>query len=178
MLLIHVSQIPSEGKDINAPLASGDVHVEGEESFTLEGGRLRCRLEKGEEDSVHIRGELEARLRLQCGRCLESFALPADHEVDLFYLPHRAEDDMEEEDEVELADHEMVVAYYQGDRLDLGEMIREQLILGLPMKRVCREDCRGLCPACGVNRNTSLCECPAEPADPRLVALAKLFDKG
>ena len=58
----------------------------------------------------------------------------------------------------------MVVAYYDGDRLDLGEMIREQLFLSVPLKRLCREDCRGLCPTCGVNRNRTPCDCPPDGA--------------
>ena len=73
----------------------------------------------------------------------------------------------------------MVVGYYEGDRLDLGEVIREQVLLGLPLKPLCREDCQGLCPRCGKNRNAGPCGCtPEEEAgDARLEPLRKLFDK-
>jgi uncharacterized protein len=176
MLVIEVSQIPPEGMDLHVPLDPGQVHVEGEESFALEsGGTLRCNLERGDDRTVHVRGAVQARLRLECGRCLEPFQLPVSQDLDLFYLPHKADQDEEEEDEVELKDHEMVVAYYRDERLDLGEMLREQFILGLPMKRLCREDCRGLCPTCGANRNTAPCACPPE-TDPRLSVLGKLLD--
>jgi uncharacterized protein len=179
MLLLKVSEIPSEGKEIDAVLSPSAVHLEGDDSFQLQGGRLRCRVERGEDDAVHVRGSLEARLGLQCGRCLEPFDLPLHQELDLFYLPHRKDTGApEEEEEVELADHEMVVAYYQGDRLDLGETVREQLLLGVPLKRLCREDCRGLCPSCGVNRNATACNCPEAAGDPRLAVLGNLFDKG
>jgi len=79
---------------------------------------------------------------------------------------------------VELDDHEMVVAYYEGNHLDLGEVVREQCVLSLPLKPLCREDCRGRCPSCGKNRNLESCECsaPEEAGDPRLAALKKLFD--
>jgi uncharacterized protein len=175
MLLIEASQIPPEGMDLFAPLDPGEVHVEGEESFALEsGGTLRCTLERGDERTVHVRGALQARLRLECGRCLEPFQFPLAQELDLFYLPHKADQEEEEEDEVELKDHDMVVAYYRDERLDLGEMLREQLILNLPMKRLCREDCLGLCPTCGANRNSAPCACPPEP-DPRLAVLGKLL---
>ena len=71
MLVIEVSQIPPEGMDLLAPLDPGQVHVEGEESFALEsGGTLRCTLERGDDRTVHVRGAVQARLRLECGRCL------------------------------------------------------------------------------------------------------------
>jgi uncharacterized metal-binding protein YceD (DUF177 family) len=121
MLLIEVSQIPPEGMDLNTPLDPGEVYVEGEESFVLEsGGNLRCTLERGDDRTVHVRGALQARLRVECGRCLEPFQLPVAQDLDLFYLPHKADQDEEEDDEVELKDHDMVVAYYRDERLDLG----------------------------------------------------------
>lgn len=175
MLLIEVSQIPPEGMDLNAALDPGEVHVEGEDSFVLEsGGTLSCRLERGDDRTVHVRGTLAARLELECGRCLEPFSLPLAQDLDFFYLPHGADQDQEEEDEVELKDHDMVVAYYRDERLDLGETIREQLILNLPMKRLCRNDCLGLCPSCGANRNLAPCGCPPEPST-RLAVLGKLL---
>ena len=176
MLLIDVSQIPPEGMEVDSPLEPGEVHLEGEQSFALQaGGRLRCRVDRGDDQTIHVRGQLGASLGLECGRCLEPFALAVEQELDLFYLPHR--DESEEEDEVELADRDMVVTYYSGDRLDLGEVIREQLLLSLPMKRLCREACQGLCPSCGINRNTATCSCtvPDAPTDPRLAGLARLL---
>ena len=179
MLVIEVSSTPPEGLEVDEALSPGEVHVLGEESFALlEGGRLRCRLDRGDDQSIHVRGRLSARVELQCGRCLEDFAFAMDQELDLFYLPHRADEEDEEEDEVELADRDMVVAYYQGDRLDLGDVVREQCFLSLPLKPLCREDCRGRCPSCGRNRNLESCACPApeEAVDPRLAVLKKLFD--
>jgi len=95
-------------------------------------------------------------------------------------MPHGTEPDAdEEEQEVELSDRDMVVAYYDDDRIDLGEMVREQMHLALPLRRLCREDCGGLCPSCGVNRNIESCDCqPTETLDERLAPLRKIFDKG
>jgi uncharacterized protein len=179
MLVIHVSKIPPEGQDIDVALDPGQVHLEGEQGFALQEGRLTAHLEKGEENAVHLRGRLRARLGLECGRCLEAFALPVDQDLDLFYLPRHKESQAEEQDaDVQLSDHQMVVAYYDGDALDLGEMVREQLYLVVPMRRLCREECKGLCPDCGVNRNHERCDCaPLSATDPRLAPLGKLFDK-
>src|SRR5688500_5586242 len=118
MLIIHVSQIPPEGLPVNADLVPAEVHLEGEETFVLRpGGTLRSHVARGEEESIHVRGRLAARLGLQCGRCLEPFELPVNQELDLFYLPHRPDattDGEEEEDDVGLSDHDMVVAFYRG----------------------------------------------------------------
>lgn len=176
-LVIEVSKIPLEGLAVDSPLEPEAVHLEGEKAFRLVSGRLQARLEKGDEESVHVRGHLDARLKLDCGRCLEPFEMGLDQDLELFFLPHVA-DQVEEEDEVELSDHDMVVAYYGDNRLDLGEAVREQIVLAVPLKGLCREDCRGLCPGCGANHNTTDCACTfEEPEDPRLAPLRKLFEK-
>lgn len=180
MLVIEVAKIPPEGMSVAAPLDPAEMHVEGERSFVLRpGGDVACHIERAEDLSVHVRGRLRATLELECGRCLEVFALPLDQELELFYLPHRPDDQDESEDEVELSDRDMVVAYYQGERLDLGDVLREQLFLAVPLRPLCREECRGLCAACGANHNLTTCTCtPETPADPRLAVLGRLIQKG
>lgn len=180
MLVIPVREIPPEGKAIDAALEAETLRVEGEDEFSLQAGHLSGRVEKGDDKSVHFRGRLQARLGMHCGRCLEAFVRDLDEPLDLFYLPRSQSDEAEEqEQDVELSDRDMVVAYYAEDRVDLGEMVREQLHLTMPLRRICREECRGLCPSCGVNRNTGTCDCrPTETADERLAPLRKLFDKG
>lgn len=175
MLLIDVTKIPPEGLDVDSSLKAGEINVEGEDSFALEaGGRVAGHVERGDGESVHVRGRLSARLGVDCSRCLERFLLPVEQELDLFYLPHGS--GVEEEEDVELKDRELVVAYYDHARIDLGETIREQLYLGLPMKRLCREDCRGICSVCGQNKNAVSCECAAERD--HFSPFAKLLGKG
>jgi uncharacterized protein len=179
MLLIDVSQIPPEGLDIREDLVAAEVHVEAEGTFALQpGGSVHCHVDKVDNASVHVRGRLRAALGLECSRCLEPYALDVDQDLDLFYLPHAAGQGDEEEQDVELKDRDMVVAYYHGDRLDLGDVLREQLFLATPLKPLCRADCRGRCPSCGADRNRAACACPAPEAeaDPRLLQLKKLLD--
>jgi uncharacterized protein len=66
---------------------------------------------------------------------------------------------------------------YHGDEIDLAEIVREALIVAEPLKALCSEDCRGLCPICGINRNDATCACETVSIDPRLAALAKLLPK-
>ncbi len=159
MLVIEVARIPPEGLKVESPLDPEALHLVRGEPFSLaQGGRLSSHVEKGDDMTVHVRGHLSAGLEMDCGRCLEPFTLAVEQELDLFYLPHQ--DDAGVEDEDEITERDLVVAFYREGRLDLGEMIREQLFLALPMKRFCREDCLGICPTCGTSRNVSPCNCP------------------
>lgn len=174
VLLVDVSKIPPEGLELREELGPGAPIVPPEEEFSLEpGGSLACRVELGDEDTVHVQGRLAARLVLSCGRCLEPFSLAVDQPLELFCLPHRP--DQEEEDEVELTERDMVVAYYRDRQVDLGEMVREQFYLAVPMKRLCAEGCKGLCPSCGANRNRQSCDCVLAPAEKHLASLARLL---
>ncbi len=176
MLWIDVKQIPPEGLDLAEALKPGEVHVQDGDDFVLEdGGSLRCHVELRDEDTLYVSGRLGARLGLLCGRCLDPFALPLDKQMEVFLLPHR--EGQEEEDEVELSERDMVVGYYRNHRVDLGELVREQLYLAVPLKRLCREDCKGLCPSCGINKNRESCSCPAVPGDLRLASLGGLLGR-
>jgi uncharacterized protein len=180
MLLIEIPKIPPEGLDLDEALDPASLRVEAEGEFRLlPGGRVRGRVEIADGATVHIRGPLAAAVELECGRCLERYAASLDQELDLFYLPRSPGQQDEQEDEVALSDRDVVVGYYDGERLDLGDALREQLYLTLPLKRLCREDCRGLCPTCGKNLNAGACGCPPpeESEDPRLSPLRGLIDK-
>jgi uncharacterized protein len=179
MLLIDISRIPPEGLALDEPLEASSLRLENESEFRLgPGAHLQAHVEVVDGTTVHVRGRLDATVHPECGRCLEHYSAPVSQDLDLFYLPRAAERPQDEEEQIDLGDHEVVVGYYDGDRLDLGEVVREQIILSLPLKRLCREDCRGLCPSCGTNLNTAACDCPAPEADtdPRLAPLRRLID--
>ncbi|HSD28185.1 MAG TPA: DUF177 domain-containing protein [Vicinamibacteria bacterium] len=180
MLLIDIPRIPPEGLDLDEALEPPAVHLEGDEELSLRpGGRLRAHVEVMDGSTLHVRGRLDAAVETDCARCLERHAVGFGQELDLFYLPRAAEQEEAQEEEVELSDRDVVVGYYQDDRLDLGEVVREQILLALPLKPLCRPDCQGLCPRCGKNRNVSPCGCAPEqePGDPRLEPLRRLIDR-
>ena len=178
MLIIDIPQIPPEGLDVDEALDPAALHLEDEGDLSFDGGHLRGRVEIVDGANVHVRGQMEGHLTVDCGRCLEPYSVDLQQALDLFYLPRVANRPEEEEEDVQLDDHDVVVGYYEGKKLDLGEVVREQIFLTLPLKRLCREDCQGICPTCGKNRNADRCACPApeEPRDPRLEALRKLVD--
>ena len=123
-------------------------------------------------DKCHVSGRVCTTLSLACSRCLEQFGVPCDLAVDLIYLPHSAN---RGDGETEIAEDDLSTAFYRDGRIDLVQMVREQFQLALPMKPLCRGDCRGLCPACGSNRNERRCECDTRWHDPRLAALGTLL---
>jgi uncharacterized protein len=120
-------------------------------------------------------GRLGSSLTLACSRCLDDITLPVDLPFDLLYLPHQANVG---EEEVEVEDDDLTTAYYRNEEIDLGQLVLEQFYLALPMKPLCRESCRGLCPECGTNLNTATCSCGHEWTDPRLEGLRALHDTG
>ena len=123
---------------------------------------------------IRLNGELATRLELLCARCLEPVAQDVTRKFDLLYRP-LGTDAGNEELSVTVAEAE--VGYYQGDGLLLEDAIREQVLLAVPLKVVCREDCKGLCPTCGKNRNTEPCSCAPPLGDPRWSALKDLREK-
>ena len=116
-------------------------------------------------------GRVQSTLELPCSRCLEPFRLPVASPFDLRYLPvSEASSDAERE----VDDEDLETSYYENDAIDLNELLREQFYLVLPMKPLCKEDCRGLCAQCGTNLNTGTCDCAPAWEDPRLAPLKEL----
>ncbi len=111
-------------------------------------------------------------LELPCSRCLEPFRLPVAAPFDLRYLPASA---VSSDGEREVDDEDLETSYYENDAIDLNGLMREQFYLALPMKPLCQDDCRGLCPQCGTNLNTGNCSCAPVWEDPRLAALKNLL---
>ncbi|HEX2093565.1 MAG TPA: DUF177 domain-containing protein [Longimicrobiaceae bacterium] len=111
-------------------------------------------------NGVFVRGYLRGTLRLPCRRCLKEVEEELDEPVDFLFEELR-------EDEAEEVQGEVYALPARGDELDLTEPVREQVLLHVPRYVVCREECRGLCPQCGADRNEAPCDCvPEEPSSP------------
>ena len=124
-----------------------------------------------DKEKFRLVGTARAELELPCSRCLEAFRLPVDTPFDLRFLPAS---ELEEGDEREVQDEDLDTSYYRDDKIDVNELLREQFYLALPMKPLCRDDCKGLCPQCGTNWNNAACTCTTEWEDPRLAPLKGL----
>ena len=151
-----------------------EAFATGDDSFKVaEPVRLAFDIFK---DKVQFRlvGRVQTVLELPCDRCLEPFTLPVGATFDLRYLPHAGNTG---EGEREIEEDDLSTAFYDNQTLDLGQLMREQFYLLVPMKPLCREDCRGLCSICGTNLNRGSCDCKREWEDPRLAALKQLKNR-
>ena len=122
-------------------------------------------------DDVRLTGQLATQVEIQCARCLEPVRRAVQRDFELLYRPLGADRGKEE---AAVSPDESEIGYYQGEGLVLEDVLREQLLLAAPMRAVCRDDCKGLCPQCGRNLNTAKCDCPPPQADPRWKALKDL----
>ena len=119
-------------------------------------------------EDIRIRGSLDTRMEVACARCLEPVEQAIEASFDLIFRPAGA--DLDNSDRA-ISTSETEIGYYEGDGLLLEDVLREQILLALPAKNLCREDCKGLCPECGRNRNTDPCDCATTSADPRWSSL-------
>jgi len=124
-----------------------------------------------DKDRFRLVGDVRTVLELTCSRCLEPYRLEVSSPFALRYLPASA---ASAEAEHEMDDGDLDTSYYRDDQIDLDELLSEQFYLALPMKPLCRDDCRGLCPLCGINLNTGTCGCAPAWDAPRLAALREL----
>lgn len=120
---------------------------------------------------IRIRGTLKVVMECECDRCLETARFPLKLDFDLFYEPL---EEGPEDLEVSLEAEDSTIDFYEGEGLLLEDVLREQVLLALPMQRICRQDCKGICPICGQNRNRGDCGCKPVIVDDRWAALREL----
>jgi len=132
----------------------------------------------GEDTHVFATGTFQGELVVACSRCVGPVKLVIDEKLHVTFMPASempADDEAEAADEegAEVAPDDLDLFPYDGETVDLEPLFREQFVLTVPFAPLCREDCKGLCPQCGIDRNTATCTCEA-PIDPRLAALKGL----
>ncbi len=149
----ELSPLPFDGEDY--PL-SGPAEIEANLLWT------------GKEIDARVR--VQAEVTVPCGRCLEPGKLGLEVEFSEAFRPGREPANQDEDDT-----DDKIVNYFEGDSIDLAPSVVDNLILAMPMKPLCRPECRGICPKCGQDLNLGRCNCPVEIGDPRLAVLADLL---
>jgi uncharacterized protein len=144
----------------------GPLHAKGRAELVVE-----HRGHRQDVEDIRVVGRLEAKLEAPCARCLETVTHTVDWDFDLLYRPQGVD---RRGDEVAISEAETEIGYYQGDGVLLEDVLREQVLLAAPVKTVCREDCKGLCPHCGRNLNEEQCDCESHISDPRWDALNEI----
>ena len=120
---------------------------------------------------VRIQGRYSVEIGAPCDRCLERTRYPLEVSFDLFYRPVET---IAREEEVGIDEAESEIGFYEGGGIELEDVLREQILLALPMQRICSETCKGICPMCGQNRNQAACNCKMEDPGGRWAALRNL----
>jgi uncharacterized protein len=125
-------------------------------------------------EDIRLVGRLTTEVEVRCARCLEPVDNAIGEEFDLLYRPQGVD---AKGNEVAISQADTEIGYYQGEGLLLEDVLKEQVLLALPVKQVCRASCRGLCPHCGKNLNEESCDCVAAIPDPRWAALEDIRKK-
>ncbi len=159
-MILKINEIPPEGLAINLSRAI-DLLEPGVASTTF---TASLHITAGGAGNLHVTGRIQAEPRLECSRCLAVFPYAIDAALDLTLEPLP---DWQAGAEHELARNELDTEFYQGDELDLVALVREQVLIAVPMVPLHRPDCKGLCSVCGADRNVTECghgqNGPAEP---------------
>jgi uncharacterized protein len=172
--VIDLSHLPPEGLKLERRVNYSAWKIT-ESDWASRGDLLFEVFLQGNPRKTYVEGKFSAGLTAECHRCLRDFDLDLNKTFRLTYLA--TDPDRFAREESELSSRELEVAYLETDYLELHEMVREQIYLALPMKFLCRADCRGLCVHCGGNLNEVECACSAEAEDFRLSKLRTIVNK-
>ena len=122
-------------------------------------------------NEVFVNGHIDTRAQVECDRCLKPVELPVNVDFTLEYI---SGSEYEASQAAALTEEEMSVSVFDGGAIDVDEIVKEQVLLAVPTRMLCREDCKGICPDCGIDRNTGECDCITNEIDPRWAALKNL----
>lgn len=171
-MLISLHDLELRSVRFNVDIPSGDIDFDASirQSSVLhaEGTAHLLNRSLGE---IRVNGDLRVEMEGICDRCAEAATYSVENRFDLIYVPSKEAASAGEE-EIDQAGIE--VGYYDGNGLELNDVLREVVVLALPMRVVCSEDCKGICPVCGENRNQRDCGCRPEVADDRWSKLRAL----
>jgi uncharacterized protein len=173
-MILDLDKLRGQSERIERTIPPSAFEPADEDYRVAEPVELAMTVEKAGKDVFRVTGRARTRLELDCSRCLEPFQAPVEAAFELRYVPHAENTG---EGEAEIAEDDLTTAYYREGELDVIELLREQFQLALPMKPLCAEDCRGLCPDCGANLNRTECGCTPKWEDPRLAPLKGLLNR-
>ena len=150
--------------------AAGEFVLEDDRVVVAGAPRVSGRICRTEHKVV-VEGEFAAIAGVECDRCLKPVRLPISSDFRLEYVTPETYMSFET---VELAQEDMALSTFDGEIIDVDDIVREQVLLAIPTQAICRENCKGFCPVCGAERNITDCNCSATEIDPRWSGLKDL----
>ena len=127
-------------------------------------------------DIVEVDGSISTAVRLDCGRCLQPFEMPLVSTFVLTYTHRNPEPEYSDTspEDLELTAEDIGLIYFTGEEINLNNEIQEQVVMAFPLRALCKTDCKGLCPSCGVDLNTDACHCDQRPPNGKFAVLKNL----
>jgi uncharacterized protein len=151
----------------------GELDLEDERAVLAEPPVISGQINR-DGNSLKVEGQVQARVQVECDRCLQPVELPVKTDFELEYV---TPEQYRESQAAELSEEDLELSVYEGQAIDVDEMAREQLLLAVPIQVLCKEDCKGLCATCGTNRNLADCNCEDTNLDPRWAELKKMVNR-
>lgn len=172
-MFFHIQELGIRPAPFDVELAPGAINFLDDPKIRQAGPLKalgRAELVSASLDEIRVKGHLSVSMETECDRCLEPAACRVDGDFEFEYRP--VADGYGEETAIDPTEAEM--GFYEGGGVELNDVLREYVLLSLPMQRLCRPDCKGMCPVCGKNRNLIECQCQQESADDRWEALKSI----
>ena len=170
---VELASLERQGGKFAHNYQPGELDLNEERVIVVAPPRVTGRIQLSDA-KVTVRGEATAELQLECDRCLNSVSIPVATSFEVEYV---TPDTYQAGPAAELLDEDLSLSIFDGEVIDIDELVREQLLLALPAQILCREDCKGLCPECGGDRNQADCKCQEPEIDPRWAGLKEIVNR-
>lgn len=169
-MIIDLLQLGEHEKAFTYELQPAEISLDEETARLKKSVRVSGKVKKGIAQ-IDVSGEIKGEIELDCTRCLQ----PQSSELNIpFNVEYVTAENYTSDKEAELNKRDLEVSVYEDDQINLDELVREQILLNLPTRFYCQEDCQGLCPKCGANKNLNSCGCEEKEIDPRWAKLKDL----
>jgi uncharacterized protein len=167
---IEIDRLAELGGKFSRLYESGELVLDDAEVRVVGLVEVSGRLRREGKD-VELRGELQTRVETVCNRCLQPVELPIRSDFTERFVPAVA---WRDEEQHELSEEDLSLSVFDGEAIELDDVVREEILLAMPGHVWCREDCQGLCPVCGIDKNTGTCQCEVQEIDSRWQGLKNL----
>lgn len=170
---VELASLGRQGGKFAHNYEPGELDLNEERVTLVAPPRVTGRIQQSEL-RVTVRGDVTAQLQLECDRCLKSVPVPVTSSFEVEYV---TPDTYRADAAAELLDEDLSLSVFDGEVIDIDELVGEQLLLALPAQILCRQECKGLCPECGADRNEADCKCQEAEIDPRWAGLKEIANR-
>ena len=172
-MLVELASLESKGGKIAHNYTPGELTMDEDQVSLAAPPRITGRIQRSGA-RLTFEGQVDAELRVECDRCLKPVEVPV---ASIFEVDYVTADVYHAEQAAEILEEDLSLSVFDGEVIDIDEIVREQLLLALPFQILCQENCKGLCALCGTDRNLNDCKCQQTEIDPRWAALKEIVDR-